>query len=83
MGPLTPGFCTYGYAIDGGLRMPDPSNPDLELRRWGPTSMFIVPGNAVGGETGLVMFRRLRAPRAQPLVSLALARPRLTCSFHL
>lgn len=24
--------------------MPDPSNPDLELRRWGPTSLFIVPG---------------------------------------
>jgi enterochelin esterase-like enzyme len=44
VGPLAPGFYTYGYAIDGGLRMPDPSNPDLELRRWGPTSMFIVPG---------------------------------------
>jgi enterochelin esterase family protein len=44
VGPLEPGFYTYGYAIDGGLRMPDPSNPDLELRRWGPTSMFIVPG---------------------------------------
>jgi enterochelin esterase family protein len=45
VGPLAPGFYTYGYAIDGGLRMPDPSNPDLELRRWGATSMFIVPGN--------------------------------------
>jgi len=45
VGPLAPGFYTYGYAIDGGLRMPDPSNPDLELRRWGPTSMFTVPGN--------------------------------------
>jgi enterochelin esterase family protein len=44
MGPLAPGFYTYGYAIDGGLRMPDPSNPNLELRRWGPTSSFIVPG---------------------------------------
>src|SRR4051812_19434834 len=44
VGPLAPGFYTYGYAIDGGLRMPDPSNPDLELRRWGATSMFIVPG---------------------------------------
>jgi 1,4-alpha-glucan branching enzyme len=30
VGPLPPGFYTYGYAIDGGLRMPDPSNPDLE-----------------------------------------------------
>jgi len=45
VGPLAPGFYTYGYAIDGGLRMPDPSNPDLEMRRWGDTSMFIVPGD--------------------------------------
>ena len=44
IGPLPPGFYTYGYAIDGGLRMPDPSNPNLEMRRWGPTSLFIVPG---------------------------------------
>jgi enterochelin esterase-like enzyme len=44
IGPLPAGFYTYGYAIDGGLRMPDPSNPNLEVRRWGPTSMFIVPG---------------------------------------
>jgi enterochelin esterase-like enzyme len=44
VGPLAPGFYTYGYAIDGGLRMPDPSNPDVEIRRWGNTSMFIVPG---------------------------------------
>ena len=44
VGPLPPGFYTYGYAIDGGLRMPDPSNPNLELRRWGPTSIFVVPG---------------------------------------
>jgi enterochelin esterase-like enzyme len=43
VGPLPAGFYTYGYAIDGGLRMPDPSNPNLELRRWGPTSLFIVP----------------------------------------
>jgi len=45
IGPLTPGFYTYGYAIDGGLRMPDPSNPNLELRRWGPTSSFVIPGS--------------------------------------
>ncbi|MES1257178.1 MAG: alpha/beta hydrolase-fold protein [Acidobacteriota bacterium] len=44
VGPLPAGFYTYGYAIDGGLRMPDPSNPNLELRRWGATSMFTVPG---------------------------------------
>lgn len=46
VGPLPAGFYTYGYAIDGGLRMPDPSNPNLELRRWGPTSLFIVPSGA-------------------------------------
>lgn len=44
VGPLPAGFYTYGYAIDGGLRMPDPSNPNMELRRWGNTSLFIVPG---------------------------------------
>src|SRR5437899_12946987 len=43
VGPLSAGFYTYGYAIDGGLRMPDPSNPNLEMRRWGATSLFIVP----------------------------------------
>ena len=43
-GAVSPGFYTYGYAIDGGLRMPDPSNSNLELRRWGATSLFIVPG---------------------------------------
>jgi enterochelin esterase-like enzyme len=48
IGPLPAGFYTYGYAIDGGLRMPDPSNPNLELRRWGPTSSFIVPGTEKG-----------------------------------
>jgi len=34
IGPLPPGFYTYGFAIDGGLRMPDPANPDLEVRRY-------------------------------------------------
>ena len=29
IGPIPAGFYTYGYAIDGGLRMPDPSNPNL------------------------------------------------------
>ena len=55
VGPLAPGFYTYGYAIDGGLRMPDPSNPNLELRRWGPTSSFIVPS----GEKTLIEERRV------------------------
>jgi enterochelin esterase-like enzyme len=48
IGPMPPGFYTYGYAIDGGLRMPDPANPNLELRRWGPTSLFTVPGEQKG-----------------------------------
>lgn len=48
VGPLAAGFYTYGYAIDGGLRMPDPANPNLELRRWGPTSLFIVPEGSSG-----------------------------------
>jgi enterochelin esterase-like enzyme len=55
VGPLPAGFYTYGYAIDGGLRMPDPSNPNLELRRWGPTSLFIVPG----GEKALIEERHV------------------------
>src|SRR4051794_19840551 len=54
IGPIPPGFYSYGYAIDGGLRMPDPSNPNLEVRRWGPTSEFIVPG----GERGFIEERR-------------------------
>ena len=48
VGPLPAGFYTYGYAIDGGLRMPDPSNPNLEVRRWGATSLFIVPDSGKG-----------------------------------
>jgi enterochelin esterase family protein len=55
VGPLPAGFYTYGYAIDGGLRMPDPSNPNLEVRRWGPTSFFIVPG----GEKAVIEERRV------------------------
>lgn len=56
VGPLPAGFYTYGYAIDGGLRMPDPSNPNLELRRWGPTSVFVVPG------TEKAVFEERRVP---------------------
>jgi enterochelin esterase-like enzyme len=55
IGPLPPGFYTYGYAIDGGLRMPDPSNPNLEVRRWGPTSSFIVHS----GESPIIEERRV------------------------
>jgi hypothetical protein len=55
IGPLPPGFYTYGYAIDGGLRMPDPANPNLEVRRWGPTSSFIVHS----GENSIIEERRV------------------------
>jgi enterochelin esterase family protein len=55
VGPLAPGFYTYGYAIDGGLRTPDPANPNLEVRRWGPTSSFIVPG----AQDGIIEERRV------------------------
>jgi len=48
VGPLPPGFYTYGYAIDGGLRLPDPSNPNLELRHWDPASIFILLGSEIG-----------------------------------
>jgi hypothetical protein len=41
VGLLPPSYYSYGYALDGGIRSPDPSNPDLELRRWGPTSAFV------------------------------------------
>ena len=56
IGPLPAGFYTYGYAIDGGLRMPDPANPNLEVRRWGPTSLFIVP------DAGKGVFEARRVP---------------------
>jgi len=55
VGPIPASFYTYGYAIDGGLRMPDPSNPNLEMRRWGPTSLFVVPG----GEKAVIEERRV------------------------
>src|SRR5262245_33129503 len=45
IGPLQPGFYSYGFAVDGGLRSPDPANPSLESRRWGATSFFTVPGD--------------------------------------
>src|SRR3954451_6058902 len=63
VGPLPAGFYTYGYAIDGGLRMPDPSNPNLELRRWGATSLFIVPG------TEKAVFEERRVPHGTVHVS--------------
>jgi enterochelin esterase family protein len=45
VGPLEPGYYNYGFGIDGGIRSPDPSNPNVEVRRWGHTSYFDVPGD--------------------------------------
>jgi enterochelin esterase family protein len=46
IGPLPPGYYNYGFAVDGGIRSPDPSNPNVEVRRWGHTSYFDVPGDS-------------------------------------
>lgn len=45
VGPLEPGFYNYGFAVDGGIRIPDPANPNVEERRWGHISFFEVPGD--------------------------------------
>jgi enterochelin esterase family protein len=45
VGPFEPGYYNYGFAIDGGIRSPDPANPNLEARRWGHTSYFEVFGD--------------------------------------
>jgi len=42
IGPVPPGYYNYGFAEDGGIRSPDPANPNVELRQWGHTSYFIV-----------------------------------------
>jgi len=35
VGPFEPGYYNYGFAIDGGIRSPDPANPNLEARAGG------------------------------------------------
>jgi enterochelin esterase family protein len=45
VGPLAPGFYNYGFAVDGGIRIADPANPNVEQRRWGHISYFEVPGD--------------------------------------
>ena len=45
VGPLDPAIYSYGFAIDGATRVPDPANPDVEQRRWGHTSYVEVPGD--------------------------------------
>jgi len=45
VGPLEPGSYVYGFSVDGGIKSPDPANPDMEPRRWGQTSYLEVPGD--------------------------------------
>ncbi len=45
IGPVPPGYYNYGFAEDGGIRSPDPANPNVELRQWGHTSYFMVHGD--------------------------------------
>jgi enterochelin esterase-like enzyme len=42
VGPIPAGYYNYGFAVDGGIRSPDPANPNIEHRQWGHTSFFIV-----------------------------------------
>ena len=43
VGPLEPDIYDYGFAVDGGLRIPDPANPNVVSVRRGPASYFEVP----------------------------------------
>ena len=45
VGPLDPAIYSYGFAVDGAIRIPDPANPNVEERRWGHTSYVEVPGD--------------------------------------
>ena len=45
VGPLDPAIYSYGFSIDGAIRIPDPANPNVEGRRWGHSSFVEVPGN--------------------------------------
>lgn len=47
VGPLAPAIYSYGFAVDGAIRIPDPANPNVETRRWGHTSYVEVPGDAL------------------------------------
>lgn len=43
--PLDAAIYSYGFAIDGAMRVPDPANPNVEGRRWGHTSYVEVSGD--------------------------------------
>jgi enterochelin esterase-like enzyme len=45
VGPLDPAVYSYGFSLDGAVRIPDPANPNVEERRWGHTSYIEVPGD--------------------------------------
>jgi enterochelin esterase family protein len=45
VGPLEPAIYSYGFAVDGAIRIPDPANPNVEERGWGHTSFVEVPGD--------------------------------------
>jgi enterochelin esterase-like enzyme len=45
VGPLEPAIYSYGFAVDGAIRIPDPANPNVEERRWGHTSYVEVQGD--------------------------------------
>lgn len=40
VGPLEADIYDYGFAVDGGLRIPDPANPNVASVRRGPYSYF-------------------------------------------
>ena len=45
VGPLEPAVYSYGFAVDGAIRIPDPANPNVEQRRWGHTSYVEIPAD--------------------------------------
>jgi enterochelin esterase-like enzyme len=45
VGPLDPAIYSYGFAVDGAIRIPDRANPNVEQRRWGHTSFVEIPGD--------------------------------------
>lgn len=45
VGPMEPAIYSYGFAVDGAIRIPDPANPNVEERRWGHTSYVEISGD--------------------------------------
>ena len=60
VGPIPAGYYNYGFAVDGGgIRSPDPANPNIEHRQWGHTSFFIVD------DTQTQLFQAWEVPHGQ------------------